>query len=110
MEEFRPLIEKRGIVFIAFQHHEFALRAGLKTRSEILRHTAYEERWFTAARLERPRHERGRGRFSMRTADDDRCFPLDHLPLEKFRHGNERQTPLEHGLYFFVPSRHRVAD
>ena len=69
MNELRALVEKGGVVVVAFDHEIFrVIEAG--ALSQIGRNAADHITWFEPGRFQDPSQQRGGGCFSVRPSDD----------------------------------------
>src|ERR1700709_597161 len=68
MNELRPLVEKRGVVFVAFDHKKLRI-VEERALSEIFRKAADHVTRIESGNLHDPGQQRGRGRFSVRAGD-----------------------------------------
>src|ERR1019366_5190619 len=70
VEKFRAFVEKRGVVFVAFQN-ELAAAAQTITFSKILRQAANQEIRAASGDVQNPRKHRSGGGFSVRAGYDE---------------------------------------
>src|SRR5438105_12079241 len=66
MQEFWAFVEKRGVVFIAFDDEMFPLPQS-EAAAKIFRNAADQERWLQPRHLKYPSQHRGRRGLAMRT-------------------------------------------
>ena len=84
MDEFAALVEKPGVIFVAFDDEPLAVRKACAL-AEIVRDAANEKTWIQSVVLEHPRQQRSRRRLAMRAGDDERAFAADEEFLQQFR-------------------------
>src|SRR5436190_12466142 len=83
MDEFAALVEKCGVVFVAFNDEPWTVREPCAL-AQVVRDSANEIARVQTVVLENPREQRRRGGFAMRARDDDRTFAADEKFLEQF--------------------------
>ena len=72
MDKLAALVEKRGVIFIAFDNEPFAIGEARALR-EIVRDAADEVARVQAIVFEDPGEQRGGGGLSVRAGDDERA-------------------------------------
>src|ERR1035437_9759124 len=109
MDELAALVEKRGVVFVAFDDEPFAVREPRALR-KIFWKAADEIARIQAVVLEHPRQQRGRGGLAVRAGDDERAFAPDEKLRQQRRQRAVTQLVVEDVFRFRVAARNGVAD
>src|SRR5690242_6739449 len=85
MKEFRPLVEKSGVVLIAFNNEVRTIR-NLEALSKVFRDAADKKGRLPTRDFEDPCKHRSRRRLSVRAGDHNRILTAYEQLLNRFRH------------------------
>ena len=109
VQKFRPLVEKRGIVLVAFED-KFVSAAQAEAAPKIFGHAADQEIRMPPGVMQNPgKHGRRRG-FSMRAGDDERIVARQKEFLERLRKRTIRNFAIEDRFDFRIAARQRIAE
>src|SRR5262249_9669757 len=97
VEKLRPLVEKRRVVLVAFEHDPVAAPL-LKSAGEIPRHAADEKARLPSRLREHPSHERRSRRLAVRAGDDQRALRADEKLSQRLRKRDVRRADAQHLL------------
>src|ERR1039458_9011057 len=104
MDEFAALVEKRGVVFVAFDDEPLTV-CKPRTLVQIVRNAADEITRIQSVVLKYPRQQRSRRGLAMRAGDDDGTFAANEKFLEQLRQRAIAEFVLEHELRFRIAAR-----
>src|SRR5882762_6323228 len=107
VEEFRPLVEERGVVLVPFKDEVFPLPKR-EARPEIFSNSADQKRWLLPRRLEDPGQHRRRGGLAMRSGNEQHLLPAQKFVMQDLRQRTEWNALVEYVLQFNVAARDRV--
>jgi len=109
VNELRALVEKGGVVLVAFDHEIFrVIEAG--ALSQIGRNPADHITWFEPGRFQDPGQQRGRDCFSVRPSDDQIFAAAQEKLLQHFRRRQVIQPAVQDLLHFRISACDGVAD
>jgi hypothetical protein len=109
VDELGPLVEKRCVVFVAFDH-EVRPFAEAITSIEIDRHAADEEAGVDAGVMEDERQEARRRGLAVCPRHDQRRASANEGLGDERRQARVTQPAIEHGFHLGIPAREGVAD
>src|SRR5438034_6073150 len=101
MNEFGPLVEKRGVVLVAFDDKIFR-SVQARAFAEIFRNATDQVTGLASGLVHDPREQRRRRRLSVRTGDDEIVTSAQEMILQNFWKGYVKQLAVQHGFYVFV--------
>jgi len=111
VDEFAALVEKRAVVLVALDHERIVEHAEVVAHRRIDGHAADQKTGIAPRGAQQVRGERGRGRLSVRAADDDIAPQLEHRLVQEGRQRGKRQAArVEQPLDLGIAAAHGVAD
>src|SRR5207237_10754028 len=109
MNEFGALVEKRGVVLVAFDDKIFRI-VQARAFAEIFWNATDQVTGLASGLVHNPREQRRRRRLSVRTGDDEIVTSAQEMILQHLWHGYIQELAVQHGFYFWVATRTRCAD
>ena len=109
VHELGALIKEGAVVFIGFNHEEWAL-AQACGNIEVTRQAANDEAWLVATGFEDPGRHPGGGGFTVRTSNRHYPAVAQHEIVQPLWARHVRNVFLQHRFHARITARHRVAD
>ena len=109
MDEFRTLVEERGVVFVAFDNEIFRVpQTG--SLAEIRGDASNEVTGFESCRFKYPSQNRGGRGFAMCAGDDQIVASAQNEMTQRLGHREVEQLAVQNGLHSRVATRHGISD